>query len=42
MDEEQLIEWLSPTAARRLRVIENVLVGKRSVSTFIGACGISD
>lgn len=34
MDEEQLIEWLSPTVARRLRVVENVLVGKRSVSTL--------
>lgn len=34
MDEEQLMEWLSATSPRRIRVIENVLVGKRSVSTL--------
>lgn len=34
MDEEQLMGWLSPATDRRLRVIENVLVGKRSVSTL--------
>ncbi|MFC6253415.1 helix-turn-helix domain-containing protein [Secundilactobacillus hailunensis] len=34
MDTAQLITFLSPTAPRRLRVIENILVGKRTVSTL--------
>ncbi len=34
MDAAQLIIFLSPTAPRRLRVIENILVGKRTVSTL--------
>lgn len=34
MDATQLITFLSPTAPRRLRVIENILVGKRTVSTL--------
>lgn len=34
METMQLIRFLSPTAPRRLRVIENILVGKRTVSTL--------
>lgn len=34
MDAMQLMTFLSPTAPRRLRVIENILVGKRTVSTL--------
>lgn len=34
MDAQQLMLFLSPTAPRRLRVIENILVGKRTVSTL--------
>lgn len=34
MDAKQLITFLSPAAPRRLRVIENILVGKRTVSTL--------
>ncbi|MCH5461359.1 hypothetical protein HC026_02710 [Lactobacillus sp. LC28-10] len=34
MDAKQLITFLSPKAPRRLRVIENILVGKRTVSTL--------
>lgn len=34
MDAMQLITFLSPAAPRRLRVIENILVGKRTVSTL--------
>lgn len=34
MDATQLMRFLSPTSPRRLRVIENILVGKRTVSTL--------
>lgn len=34
MNDTQLIQLLSPTSPRRIRVIENLLVGKRSVSTL--------
>ncbi|MTV81205.1 hypothetical protein GM612_00875 [Lactobacillus sp. CRM56-3] len=34
MDAAELIGYLSPTKPRRLRVIENILIGKRTVSTL--------
>lgn len=34
MDAVQLMTFLSPAAPRRLRVIENIMVGKRTVSTL--------
>ncbi|ANZ61981.1 hypothetical protein AYR62_05885 [Secundilactobacillus paracollinoides] len=34
MNATQLIQYLSPTSPRRIRVIENLLIGKRSVSTL--------